>query len=100
MPSGSAALPVPHADKVVHALVFALPAVLGVLAGLRPWLVGVILAVHAPVSEVVQHLWIPGRTGDPWDVVADVVGVFIGLAIGAVMLSRHSVIRRAPAAVD
>lgn len=101
VPSGSDAVSVPHADKVVHALVFALPALLGVLAGLRPWLVGAVLAVHAPVSEVVQHLWIPGRAGDPWDVIADLVGVVLGLAVGVLLRRRrHDVIGRAPAAVD
>jgi hypothetical protein len=88
VPSGSDAVSLPHADKIVHAAVFALPAFLGVLAGLRPSIVGAVLAVHAPVSEVVQHLWIPARAGDPWDVVADVVGVLLGLALGALMLRR------------
>ena len=88
VPSGSDTVSLPHADKVVHAVVFAAPALLGVLAGLRAWIVGAVLAVHAPLSEVVQHLWIPGRAGDPWDVVADVVGVLLGLALGALMLRR------------
>lgn len=101
VPSGSDPVSVPHADKVVHALVFALPVLLGVLAGLRPWLVGVLLAVHAPVSEVVQHLWIPDRAGDPWDVVADVVGVLVGLGLGVLLhRSRDDVIGRVPTAVD
>lgn len=101
VPSASDAVSVQHADKLVHALVFALPAILGVLAGLRERLVGAVLAAHAPVSEVVQHLWIPGRAGDPWDVVADLVGVVLGLVVGTVLLRRrHDVIGRASAAVD
>jgi VanZ family protein len=74
--------------------VFALPAVLGVLAGVRTRLVALVLAVHAPVSELVQHLWIPTRSGEPWDVVADWVGVALGLLVGLVLARRRGLPRR------
>jgi hypothetical protein len=90
VPAPSDAVSIPHADKVVHVVMFAVPAAIGVLARLRPWLVGLVLAVHAPVSEVVQHLWIPTRSGDPWDVVADWVGVALGLAVGRLVVTRRS----------
>jgi hypothetical protein len=71
-------------DKLVHAAVFALPTVALVLAGLpRRWVIG-LMAVHAPLSELVQHRLLADRSGDPWDVVADLTGV----AIGAI-LTRH-----------
>ena len=76
----------PHIDKVVHAALFALPAVIGVLAGVPPWALGVVLAGHAPVSELIQHVFLPGRFGDPLDVVADLVGVGLGLAVGVLVL--------------
>jgi VanZ family protein len=81
---------VPHADKAVHAVVFALPALLGVLAGGRPRLVALVLAVHAPLSELVQHLWLPGRSGDPWDVMADWVGIALGLVVAMTVIRRRS----------
>lgn len=87
--------PFPHADKVVHAAVFALPVICAALSG--GWLTSAALVglVHAPVSELVQHAWVPGRTGDPWDVVADVVGV--GLAVLVVLVVRRlGARRRAP----
>lgn len=66
---------VAHLDKLVHALVFALPVLLAALAGLpwRPLLL--LLAVHAPVSELLQHAALPGRSGDVLDVVADLAGL-------------------------
>lgn len=88
VPTPSAAGSIPHADKVVHAAIFAAPALLGVLGGLRPWLVALVLAVHAPVSELVQHALIPGRFGDPLDLLADWVGVGIGLALGLWLARR------------
>lgn len=82
VPSPTGAPAIPHADKVVHALLFAAPAAVAVMAGLRTWLVVVILVVHAPLSELAQHRFLVGRAGDPWDAVADVVGVAVGLAVG------------------
>lgn len=68
----------PGGDKLVHAVVFGVPVILGALAGLPVRLVVAVLVVHAPLSETIQHLWLPNRSGDPWDVVADLAGVLIG----------------------
>ncbi len=32
------------------------------------------------MSELVQHFLLPGRSGDPWDAVLDLVGVGVGAA--------------------
>ncbi|WP_344951795.1 VanZ family protein [Terrabacter ginsenosidimutans] len=72
--------PVSWTDKVVHLLVFAVPtnAVGRALGSVR---VAVLLfAIHAPVSELVQHFLLPGRSGDVWDAVLDLVGVGLGAA--------------------
>ena len=67
-------------DKVVHVAVFALPAASGLMAGLRPsWLL-CLLALHAPVSELLQHVALPHRDGDVGDVLADLTGVVAGAA--------------------
>ena len=71
-------------DKVVHAGVFGAVVLTALLAGLpRRWVLGV-LALHAPVSEVVQATLLPSRDGDVWDAVADLTGV--GLALGAFLV--------------
>jgi hypothetical protein len=70
---------VPGTDKVVHAALFAAVALTGRFAGVPVrWLVGLLVG-HAVVSELVQALLLPVRSGDPWDVLADVVGVAVGL---------------------
>jgi VanZ family protein len=76
----------PGLDKVVHAGVFLAPALLGLLAGLPAVVLAPLLIAHAVVSELVQHFLLPGRAGDPWDAVADIVGVAVGLAIGSALL--------------
>ena len=87
------AVGVPGADKLAHVAVFALVVALAVKAGFPVrWVVPLALA-HAVVSEAVQHLLLPGRSGDPWDVVADVVGVGLGWA-AATALSRRRAARR------
>jgi VanZ family protein len=80
--------PVTWSDKAVHVAVFALPAAAGLLAGLRPAYVLVPLALHAPLSEILQHAVLPHRSGDPADVVADLVGVVLGATVGMVGRAR------------
>ena len=65
-------------DKVIHVSIFAAPALAALMVGMRArWALG-ILAVHAPISELIQHLVIPQRDGDVLDVMADLGGVFLG----------------------
>ena len=65
-------------DKVVHICIFAGPALAALMAGISaPWALG-ILAVHAPVSELIQHFALSHRSGDVFDALADLVGVAIG----------------------
>ncbi|MFA4840880.1 MAG: VanZ family protein [Agrococcus sp.] len=87
----------PGLDKVVHAGVFFAPALLGLLAGLRPVVLAPLLIAHAVASELVQHFLLPGRAGDPWDAVADIVGVALGLALGSALLLRAAGPPAAPA---
>ena len=72
--------PVSWTDKVVHLLVFAVPtyAVGRALGSVR--LAVLLFAIHAPVSELVQHFLLPGRSGEVWDAVLDLVGVALGAA--------------------
>ena len=71
--------PVTWGDKVVHVLLFLAPTVAGLLAGVRPALLVALLALHAPVSELLQDHLLPNRTGDAWDAVADLGGVVLGV---------------------
>jgi len=76
------------ADKVGHLLSFAFVMGTGLLAGIPArWLAAALLA-HAIVSELIQYLVLPGRSGDPVDVVADVVGIGIGWAGGHLLARR------------
>ena len=80
--------PVAWTDKVVHVTLFAVPALVGLLAGVRPAYLLVPLALHAPVSELLQHAVLPNRSGDVWDAVADLSGVLVGATIGMVSRTR------------
>lgn len=93
----------PYADKLDHAVGFALPVLLILLTvtlrGVgwqRPSLrtsaliVGV-FAAHGVLSEVIQHLWYRHRTGDPLDVIADWAGIAVGvLVFGLIIAQRRS----------
>ena len=77
--------PVSWTDKVVHVLVFAVPTYLVGRAMRNVGLVVAIFLVHAPVSELIQHFLLPGRSGDVWDAVVDVIGVALA---GGLLLVR------------
>ena len=65
----------PGSDKVVHALLF------GALAATTWWrfTTGLaFVAAYAVLSEVVQGVLLSTRSGDPYDVVADLLGAGIG----------------------
>ncbi|MDN5795212.1 MAG: VanZ family protein [Intrasporangium sp.] len=79
--------PVSWSDKVVHVLVFALPAFAVGWVWRRIWLTAMIFGAHAVVSELVQALLLPGRSGDPWDTAADLIGV--GVAVVALLVVRR-----------
>jgi len=89
-PSGPPQVPFGSADKVEHAFGFALPVLLVLLAlsgragavGRRSvWVVIAFFVAQAALSEVIQHRFYQFRTGDPWDVVADCIGVTLGVAV-------------------
>ena len=73
--------PVPGVDKVVHVTVFAVVAWAALRCGIARWLVAVVLAAHAVLSEVLQAGLLPNRSGDPLDAVADVAGVALVLLL-------------------
>ena len=77
-PSAGGVAPFPGSDKVVHVLLFA-----GLAASTR-WRFGsavvglACVAAYAGLSEVIQAVALPGRSGDPVDVLADLVGAVVG----------------------
>ncbi|KAE8762485.1 VanZ family protein [Georgenia thermotolerans] len=85
----SAATAVPGADKLAHLAVFAAVTFTALRAGLFPALVVGFGVAHAVVSEVVQHTLLPGRSGDPLDAVADVLGVLAGVALARAVVRQR-----------
>jgi VanZ family protein len=75
-PSVDTGLPL---DKVVHFGLFAVVTYAGVHAGISRWLVAVIMVGQAVLSETVQHFLLAQRSGDVWDLVADVAGITVAL---------------------
>ena len=88
-PQGLAGPGIPGLDKVVHASIFFAPALALLMMGVRArWALG-ILALHAPVSELIQHFWLPERSGDVFDAAADLTGVGLGWFAYVVWDRRH-----------
>ena len=76
----------PQADKIVHLLVFLVPAALAVVAGFPRRVVVAVFAAQAVLSEVVQAALLPHRSGDVLDAVADLTGVALGVLVGSLVL--------------
>ena len=81
--------PVSWTDKVVHVFVFAVPTYLVGWALRRVGLAVAIFLLHAPLSELVQHFLLPGRSGDVWDAVVDVIGVALAAGLLLVRARRE-----------
>lgn len=68
-------------DKVVHVGLFAVPIlIVGLRAGPYRWAAAA-MAVHAPLSELIQWRFIPNRSGDLADLLADWGGVLLALLV-------------------
>ena len=88
-PHGLAGPGITGLDKVVHVSIFFAPALALLMMGVRArWALG-ILALHAPVSELIQHFWLPHRSGDVFDALADLSGVGLGWLVYVVWDRRH-----------
>jgi len=85
-PEGVGPPPFPQGDKLAHLTIFLVPVALAVVAGFRRGVVAAVFAVHAVLSEVVQTVFLPHRSGDPWDAVADLTGVALGVVVGGYVL--------------
>jgi len=76
--------PVAWFDKLEHACAYALLAVwfTGLVARRHYTWVVLGLAALGLALEFLQHAMQRGRTGDPWDMVANMLGITVGVALG------------------
>lgn len=82
-PPGADVVPeIPYLDKVVHLGLFAVLGALLRLAGLRPGVAWLLAATWGLLDELHQST-VPGRDADPFDLLADAAGAYLGiLAVG------------------
>lgn len=83
----------PHIDKVVHLLMYALLSIVfwgslrrdGVSV-VKSAVLGILLPVlYGGLIEVLQECFFPPRTGDIFDWLSDIIGVFIGYFTGVML---------------
>lgn len=80
-------------DKIIHIGLFAVPAFLLRRITSRWWPV-LVLALHAPASELLQWRFVPHRSGDVLDLVADLIGVGLGMGAAAWLRRRQETAER------
>ena len=88
----------PASDKIEHVVAFAIVSLLAGLAYRRAVALrlALVLIVGGAVVEIVQAMMPYGRTGDPKDAIADLLGVALGMSI-AFLLTRLLRIVKLPA---
>ncbi len=70
----------PHADKIIHTLLFLLLSGTGILAfPKQATLIFVCLAIYAATTELLQHLLTVTRHASLLDWVADIIGILLCL---------------------
>jgi len=79
---------IPYADKVIHLTMFITLSFLlfygfykSTRYGIRNNLIIIVMAItvlYAGLTEIVQHYYVEGRTGDRYDFIADGVGIVLG----------------------
>lgn len=85
-------LDLPMLDKLGHAGMFGVLAALLLFARATP-LVAVAIVAAVGVADEIHQAGVPGRTSDPWDVVADVVGAIVAVAAVRWLAARRGAAR-------
>ncbi len=89
----------PGADKIVHGIMFGGFTLCIILDWNRrhgwpkkispvEWLAPVMASIFGVATEILQHEMHAGRSGDVWDLVADITGAFLIAAICAIYKNR------------
>jgi len=87
MPIPKSDYQIPFSDKVAHLGLYALLSLLWLLVAIKskskltsPFLgVFIVLSVYGIVIEVIQGIFIVSRSFDAWDILANSVGIILGL---------------------
>ena len=88
-PAPSVDVDIPHLDKIVHGVIFGILALLLYRAlvtvpsvtnniTLKFWVAFIGAALYG-VSDEIHQIFVPSRTADPWDALADAVGAIVFL---------------------
>lgn len=87
-----------HLDKAVHLILFGVLFLLFMIpvwkSGFtrrkkRNWLIFIAFAASlwGIITEIIQHYFVPGRTFDLWDWVADTIGVLLSIFVVLFLMS-------------
>ena len=74
---------IPQYDKIIHICLFGILSFLCCKSSKLKffWLIALLCSVYGIIMEFVQDNWIPNRSFDNWDIVADTVGSFVAVAV-------------------
>lgn len=90
---------IPHFDKLIHFVMFA---ILSILLGFgffrqqensiyfrkRYTFVLVLCVIYGGATEIIQHLFVAGRSGELWDFAANTAGSFAGILLFSLLTGK------------
>lgn len=86
--SGVAYINIPQSDKFLHIGVYLILFIVWAFTiGVDPkrkvlmWVLAVLLSIYGIVIELIQDKWIDTRTADIWDVLANSIGILLGMIV-------------------
>ena len=85
-PTGGKGLPVPHADKLIHAVEFAIFFFLAWKATGRRAALSLLISLAYAVSDELHQLFVPLRHASIGDLAADAAGILLMLGLVRVVL--------------
>lgn len=93
--SGSSYINLPHSDKIFHIAIYGILFVVWAMSckvdrnrRYLLWTIVVLLTLYGIIIELIQGEWIESRTSDIWDVIANSVGILLGMVIFHKLISR------------
>ena len=87
--SGSTKIAIPYLDKIIHGIIYAIFFIVWLLYILKAkreikgayWVVSIVLFIYGIIIEVLQGSFVANRTQDYWDVVANTIGILVGIVL-------------------
>lgn len=87
--SGSTKITIPFFDKIIHGIVYVFFMIVWLPYAIKAkgeskeiyWVVSLVIFIYGIIIEVLQGNFVTNRTQDYWDIVANTIGIVVGMVL-------------------